>query len=102
MPLTHDPSLSSSSKPVEYVDIFVDDFIGLTQKCSKGSRVRQILMHAIADIFRPLEASDNQYGRQSVSVKKLMQGDCLWGIIIMLVLGWIVDSANMSIHLPPQ
>ena len=86
---------------MEYVNIFADDFIGLAQQYSKGHRVRQILMHAIDDMFRPLDASDNQYRRQPVSVKKLMQGDYSW-ITIKLVLGWIIDSINMSIHLPPH
>ena len=58
-------------------------------------------MHAIDDVFRPLDASDNKYRRQPVSVKKLMQGDCSWSTI-KLVLGWIIDSVNMSIHLPPH
>ena len=51
MPPTRDPSLSSSGKPVEYVDIFVDDFIGLAQQYSEGFRVRRILIHAIDGVL---------------------------------------------------
>ena len=36
VPPNHDQSMLSSNKFVEYVDIFVDDFIGLAQKYSKG------------------------------------------------------------------
>ena len=58
-------------------------------------------MYAIDDDFRPLEASDNQYHWQPVSVKKLIQGDCSW-ITIKLVLGWTIDTVNTTIHLPPH
>ena len=101
VPTVRDPSLPATGKPVAYVDIFVDDFIGLAQEYSNGRRVRRILMHAIDDVFRPLEASDNKHRRQPVSVKKLKQGDCSWSTI-KLVLGWIIDTGNMSIHLPPH
>ena len=54
-----DPSLPTSGKPAAYVDVFVDDFIALAQEQSDSQRVRNILMHAIDDVFRPLATSDN-------------------------------------------
>jgi hypothetical protein len=101
VPTVRDPSLPSTNKPVSYVDIFVDDFVGLAQGSSNSRRVRRILMHAIDDVFRPLESSDNAYRRAPVSVKKLVKGDCSWSTI-KLVLGWIIDTVSMTIHLPPH
>ena len=101
VPTVRDPSLPSTNKPVSYVDIFVDDFVGLAQGSSNSRRVRRILMHAIDDVFRPLESSDNAYRRAPVSVKKLAKGDCSWSTI-KLVLGWIINTVSMTIHLPPH
>ena len=51
-----DPSLPASGKPAAYVDVFVDDFIGLAQGRRGGRRVRRILLHAVDDVLRPLDA----------------------------------------------
>ena len=58
-------------------------------------------MHTIDGVLMPLEASDNQYRWQPVSVKNLMQCDYSWSII-KLVLSWIIDTVNMSIYMPPD
>ena len=34
-------------------------------------------------------------------MKKLLKGDCSWGTV-KLILGWIVDTVNMTIQLPPH
>ena len=96
-----DPSLRGSSrKPLQYVDIFVDDFISAAQRPFLR-RVRRTLMHAIDDVFRPLSDGDSKFRREPVSMKKLLKGDCSWSTV-KLVLGWIVDTVNMTIQLPPH
>ena len=86
---------------MSYVDVFVDDFIGLSQESSNSRRVRKILLHAIDDVLRPLEPTDHPSRREPVSLKKLRQGDCSWGTI-KLVLGWVIDTVAMTIQLPPH
>ena len=78
----------------------MDDFISAAQRPFLR-RVRRALMHAIDDVFRPLQVGDSEFRRQPVSMKKLLKGDCSWGTI-KLVLGWIVDTVNMTIQLPPH
>jgi hypothetical protein len=95
-----DPSLPFG-KPTSYVDVFVDDFIALAQGQSNRSTVRNILMHAIDVVFRPLSPSDKSTRREPISVKKLMKGDCSWSTI-KTVLGWVIDTVSMTIHLPPH
>ena len=83
-----DPSLPTTGPPVQYVDIFVDDFVGLGQQpTSRG--VRKTLLHAIDHVFHPLGPNDSPFRREPVSIKKLRQGDGSWGTI-KLVLGWII------------
>jgi hypothetical protein len=86
------------------VDIFVDDFISAAQRPFLR-RVRKTLLHAIDDVFRPLSATDAEHRREPVSMKKLLllQGDCTWSTVtvkLFLVLGWIIDTLNMTIQLP--
>ena len=97
---TRDLSLPTQSKRLAYIDVFVDDFLGLSQGRKNGRRVRRILLHAVDDVIRPLEADDGAR-KEPVSLKKLRQGDCSWSTV-KTMLGWIIDTVNMTIHLPPH
>jgi hypothetical protein len=113
--IERDPSLPSADRPLAYNDVFVDDFVAAAQQSPPRpidepgepapidnlQRVRRILLHAIDDVFRPLEPSDPPERREPVSVKKLKAGDCSWGTI-KLVLGWIIDTTTLTLRLPPH
>ncbi len=47
----HDPSLPTVGSPAAYVDVFVDDFVGLAQKHKQ--RVRCTLLEAVDEVFGP-------------------------------------------------
>ena len=100
VPRERDPSLPHSPTPLQYVDVFVDDFCSFAQRPFLR-RVRRTLLHAIDDIIRPLDESDSPFRREPVSLKKLKQGDCTWSTV-KLVLGWVIDTLSMTIHLPPH
>ena len=53
--ITLDPRLPQDGckKPLQYVDVFVDDFLALAQGQQGRRRVRRILMKAIDDVFAP-------------------------------------------------
>ena len=103
-----DPSLPAPATPLAYADVYVDDFVGAAQRSPLGTRgldnrrrVRRLLLHAVDDVFRPLSPGDDPARREPVSMKKLAAGDCSWGTIKQ-VLGWIIDSVDMTISLPPH
>ena len=114
---TRDPSLPTSQNPLAYADVFVDDFVGAAQappphlhnqatECQDPDldnrrRVRRALLHAIDDVFQPLLPTDNPTRQEPVSLKKLREGDCSFGTL-KLILGWIIDTINMTIQLPPH
>ena len=100
VPAKRDPCLPTTGPPVQYVDIFVDDFVGLGQRPT-ARRVRKTLLHAIDQVFRPVGPDDSPFRREPVSVKKLRQGDCSWSTV-KLVLGWVIDTVAMTIALPPH
>ncbi|KAL3808781.1 hypothetical protein ACHAXA_011404 [Cyclostephanos tholiformis] len=103
-----DPSLPAPATPLAYADVYVDDFVGAAQRSPLGTRgldnrrrVRRLLLHAVDDVFRPLSPGDDPARQEPVSMKKLAAGDCSWGTIKQ-VLGWIINSVDMTISLPPH
>jgi len=100
-PSLRDPSLPSIATDLQYINIFVDDFIALCQGTNNRSRVRATLLHAIDSVFRPNDFYDDEFRREPVSLKKLRQGDCSWNTV-KKVLGWIIDTVAMTIQLPPR
>ena len=59
VPLNRGPCLPREGRPLQYIDVFVDDFLGLNQGKARGRRSRRILLHAIDSIIRPLSPEDN-------------------------------------------
>lgn len=89
-------------RPLTYTDVYVDDFISVVQGSKRRRRLaRRILMHTIDQIFRPLSPSDGPAHKEPISVKKLRQGDASW-TTVALVLGWVVDTLEHTIRLPPH
>ena len=83
-----------------YVDVFVDDFLGLAQgPRHRLSHVRRTLFHALDKVFRTLDQQDTKQRKEVLSLKKLEEGDCSWSTC-QTMLGWIVDSINMTITPP--
>jgi hypothetical protein len=89
-------------KPVQYVDIYVDDYLGLAQGgARRRRRVQRILFESIDAIFRPQSPTDPSTRQEPISVKKLLKGDASWQTRKTL-LGWVVDSVRHTIELPPR
>ena len=112
VPTDRDPCLPRKGGPLGVVDVFVDDFISLAQDAGGGKkggrrggsntrRVRRLLLHGIDDVFRPLDKGDSVHRREPVSLKKLRKGDCSWATV-KEVLGWIINTVDMTLHLPPR
>mgnify|MGYP002809560502 CR=1 FL=1 len=93
---------SARRKPVQYVDIYVDDYLGLAQGGpQRQNRVRRILFESIDSVFRPLSPTDPSTRQEPISVKKLLKGDGAWRTR-KTILGWILDSVRHTIELPPR
>ena len=88
--------------PVNQVDVFMDDFIQLSQS-TKEVRVaaRRTLFECLDAVLRPLSPSDNPFRKEPNSVKKLKQGDGAW-TTRKVILGWIIDTIQRSVELPPH
>ena len=91
------------SKAVAAFDIFVDDFIGLAQgNQTRRLELTRILLHSLDEVFRALHPEvDGPYRKEPASVKKLKLGDAHW-CTRKLVLGWLIDTLQMTLELPPH
>ena len=88
-------------RPLAYIDVFVDDFLGLAQgDRHRRNRVRRALLQSFDLVFRPLEGGEGARN-EPVSIKKLLKGDAAWATSKVL-LGWLVDSIRGTIELPPH
>ena len=101
--LTRNPYLRlPKAKLLAYVDVFVDDFLGLAQGPRHRRRhVRRTLFHPLDKVFRPLNRQDTKQHKEVLLTKKFEAGDCSWSTC-QTMLGWIVDSVNMTISHPPS
>lgn len=84
------------------VDIYVDDFLLLAQTRHHRGRVMRAALHSIDDVFRPLERDDPVTRKEPSSVKKLLKGDACWATTAKRMLGWDINSVDMTLNLPPH
>jgi hypothetical protein len=66
VPPSCDPCLPTEGSPLQYIDIFLDDFILLAQHPFLFC-VRRALLHAIDDVIRPVQPGDSPYTAVSQS-----------------------------------
>ena len=80
--------LLTSAQFLAYVDVFVDDFLGLDKGPNHQRRhVRCNLFHALYKIFIPLYKLYPAYRKDVLSLNNLGAGDCSWYTIQVLI-GW--------------
>ena len=97
-PITH--ALTPYARPLAYVDIYMDDFLGLAQgHPGLRERVRTTIFRSIDDVLRPNDPTDNILRNEPISLSKLAKGDAKWATRKVL-LGWIVDTVSETIELP--
>ena len=68
-----------NAKLLVYVNVFVDDFLGLAQgPRHRCHHVHRTIFHALDKVFRPLDRQDTKQRKEVLSIKKLEAGDCSW------------------------
>ena len=95
-------STTPARKPLHTVDVYVDDFLAASQGNQWTRRaVKRLLFTALDQVFRPLDSTDSVFRQQPASLKKLKKGDGTWATS-KVILGWLVDTVNKTITLPPH
>jgi hypothetical protein len=96
------PDTHHRSRPLAEFEVFVDDFIGLSQgPAPTRTAVRRVLFHTLDEVLRPLDELDDPCRQEPASVKKLRKGDAYWATR-KEVLGWVLDCTQMTIELPSR
>ena len=93
--------LQAAAQVVNLVEVFVDDFIAVTNDTSKThlSHFSKAVLHGVHSVFPPPEVTGHQ-GEDPISQKKMTQGDGTWDTM-KEILGWIVNGVDFTIQLPP-
>ena len=96
------PHPAPLQKPLKFNDVYVDDFLQLIQgPPAVRAWARRVLFHTIDEVFRPPRDGDPPSHQEPISIKKLGKGDAHWGTR-KVVLGWIIDTVQATIELPPR
>jgi hypothetical protein len=91
-----------AAKPLNHVDLYVDDFCSAIQGNRRQRKTaRRILLHAIDEVLKPLDPALQDIHQEPASVKKLRRGDGYWETR-KIILGWLIDTVNQTIELPPH
>jgi hypothetical protein len=65
--------------PLNFADVYMDDFLSATQLSGKErDAARSTLFECIDQVLRPLAHNDNTCQKEPISVKKLQRGDAAW------------------------
>jgi hypothetical protein len=90
-----------SAGTVTSFEVFVDDFIGMTNHISNANlrHLSRAMINGIHSIFPPPEITAHS-GGDPISEKKLLKGEGVWSFK-KEILGWDIDGANFTIQLPP-
>ena len=81
-------------------EVFVDDFMAATNDLGEENltNVARSMLHAIHAIFPPPNITGHA-GEDSVSIKKIDNGDGRWDYV-KEILGWMINGRTYSITLP--
>ena len=101
--MTRDPYLRwDNAKLSAYVDVLVDNFLGLAQGTTHQQRqIWRTLFHTVDKVFQTYDSGDSKNRKIVLSLKKQLERECTWSICQVL-LGWIIDTVNMTLFLSPH
>jgi len=87
--------------PLQYVDVYIDDFLALAQQPTQTCTLHHTIA-SLLKIFRddPLP-QDPPLRRHIISESKVYKGDAAWSTN-KAVLGWNIDTAAGTLSLPPH
>jgi hypothetical protein len=94
------PPTATSQTPLAYVDVYMDDFLGLAQRHTTDLVLRALLS-SVSHIFRHDHENDPPVRKSVISQSKLLKGDLTWASQ-KTILGWLIDTAKGTLSLPPH
>ena len=96
-----DPYLNQcNSNPTAYVDVFVDEFLGLVQEgAHRRHYVWSTLFRVLDKVFQPQDANNSSNQNKVLSLKNIDTEECIWSTFHVL-LRWVADTVKTKLSLP--
>ena len=92
-------SLTERVVPWTAIEVFVDDFIAMTQDVPRIPHLTRSILQGIEQVFPEPSVTGHVNGKDPVSEKKVRKGDADW-LCVKEILGWLIDGNNRTIVLP--
>jgi hypothetical protein len=92
------PSTQDAATPWAAVEVFVDDFIAMSQDVGRIPHLTRSILHGIEEVFPGPDTTGHAGGREPVSEKKIRRGEADW-TTRKVVLGWLLDGERRTIEL---
>ena len=94
--INHNQVVESKSA-LAYIDIFVDDFLGITQgNKARQERVKRALLHSLDDVLPPISPTDLPTRQDPASLENMKQGDSTRETQKNLLGGLLTQSEELS------
>ena len=93
------PSLRDRVVPWTALEVFVDDFIAMTQDVDRIPHLTRSILQGIEQVFPDPSVTGHVNGKPPLSEKKILKGDADW-MFIKEVLGWLIDGEHRTVILP--
>ena len=93
------PSLRDRVVPWTALEVFVDDFIAMTQDVDRIPHLTRSILQGIEQVFPDPSVTGHVNGKHPLSEKKILNGDADW-LFIKEVLGWLIDGEHRTVILP--
>ena len=91
----------SGAVPWAAIEVFVDDFMAMCQDVPRIEHLTRSILHGVEEVFPGPDFTGHVTGKESLSEKKIRQGDADWTVTKEL-LGWLVDGLARTIELTPD
>ena len=89
-----------SKGALDYIDIFVDNFLGITKgKKARQEEVKRAILYSLDNVLHPLLPTGLPTRQDPASLKNMKQVDSTWATQ-KNIFGWVIDSVGGTIHLP--
>ncbi|KAL7543039.1 hypothetical protein ACHAXR_012341 [Thalassiosira sp. AJA248-18] len=93
------PTTDKGPIPWAAIEVFVDDFIAMSQDMSRMAHLTRLILHGVEEVFPDQSVMGHKNGRHPMSEKKLLKGDADWEMR-KEVLGWLVDGGLRTLEPP--
>jgi hypothetical protein len=97
--IVHPPTIQRGTPPIAFLDVYIDDFIGIAQR-PRTWHALNVTLNAISSIFHhDAHPNDKPSRKATISASKINKRDGAW-TTSKVVLVWLLNTAAGTLQLP--